>query len=168
MAESQHTFSSGGKEEDQENAKLLLALNQMLLDSIANVDYETYDRLCDDEISCLEPESKHNLVVGKAFHEYYFNVFGDAGSGGESNSMEEDEPPTSPKTQTNVTMVQPHVQWIRGNHGEASGAVLTYVKLTQQTKEGKDPVTIQQSETRVWEKKGEKWVNIHFHKSPYR
>jgi len=93
-------------------------------------------------------------------------------------------------------MVQPHVQWIGGSATSTNtnininttsdgdrqqttaaaaavptGAVLSYVKLIQQTTDGKAPVTIQQSETRVWEYRnttngGWIWVNIHLHKSP--
>mmetsp|Transcript_1741 Transcript_1741/g.3884 ORF Transcript_1741/g.3884 Transcript_1741/m.3884 type:complete len:154 (+) Transcript_1741:107-568(+) len=147
---------TGVDDNDEDEAKLLIALNQELLDSIANLDYETYDRLCADDMSCMEPESNQNVVIGKEFHKYYFDVFG----GGSSS-----------KIQTNVTMVQrPHVQFLGSNSdGKPTGAVLSYVKLTQQTEPGKSPVTIQQSETRVWEKQqNERWVNIHFHKSAYR
>eukprot|EP00923_Selenidium_pygospionis_P043968 GHVN01075887.1.p1 GENE.GHVN01075887.1~~GHVN01075887.1.p1 ORF type:complete len:183 (-),score=3.91 GHVN01075887.1:535-1083(-) len=178
--------------DDRARAEFLVQRNQRLLDSIVNLDYETYDSLCADDMSCMEPESNQNLVIGKGFHKYYFDVFG--GSGGEpmtSPNNSSDNCNGAPTTHTKVTMVQPHVQWIRGsatstNTNTASdrdrqqtkeaaavptGAVLSYVKLTQQTTVGNAPVTIQQSETRVWEYRnttngGWVWVNIHFHKSP--
>ena len=143
--------------DNDDEAKLLIELNQKLLNSIANLDYGIYNDLCANDMSCIEPESNQNVVIGKEFHKYYFDVYG-----GESSS----------KIQTKVTMVQrPHVQFLGKNDsdGKPTGAVLSYVKLTQQTEPGKAPVTLQQSETRVWEKRQNgSWVNIHFHKSPYR
>eukprot|EP00923_Selenidium_pygospionis_P043969 GHVN01075888.1.p1 GENE.GHVN01075888.1~~GHVN01075888.1.p1 ORF type:complete len:180 (-),score=7.66 GHVN01075888.1:661-1200(-) len=177
--------------DDRARAEFLVQRNQRLLDSIVNLDYETYDSLCADDMSCMEPESNQNLVVGKGFHKYYFDVFG--GSGGEPmtpSNNSSDNRNEAPTTHTKVTMVQPHVQWIGGSANTntandedrqqtkkaaavPTGAVLSYVKLTQQTTEGKGPVTIQQSETRVWEHRNTTngswvWVNIHFHKSPLR
>ena len=184
--------------EDRVRAEFLIQRNQQLLDSIVNLDYETYDSLCADDMSCMEPESNQNLVIGKAFHKYYFDVFGGGGGGSEpmaSSNNSSDNCNEAPTTHTNVTMVQPHVQWIGGSATSTNtntnttsdgdrqqtvaaaaaavptGAVLSYVKLTQQTTDGKAPVTIQQSETRVWEYRnttngGWIWVNIHLHKSP--
>mmetsp|Transcript_24779 Transcript_24779/g.50713 ORF Transcript_24779/g.50713 Transcript_24779/m.50713 type:complete len:180 (-) Transcript_24779:586-1125(-) len=154
----------------------LLALNQELLDSIANPDYDTYNRLCADDMSCVEPESNHNVVIGKKFHKYYFDLAASSGSSSSSNNKNNDDDgnhraTTTPPPHTNVTMVQPHVQWIRGGAatgGGPTGAVLSYTKLTQtQTGPGSPPVTMQQSETRVWEKREGSWCNIHFHKSAY-
>ena len=127
-------------------------MNQSLLNSIANADYTIYSGWCADDMSCMEPESNQNLVIGKKFHKYYFDLYGTV-----DEKME---------TKTNVTMVQPHVQWIGGSESP-TGAVISYVKVTQQCLEGQAPTTIQQSETRVWEKRGDDWKNIHFHKSPY-
>ena len=144
---------------------VLIDRNQQLLESIVDLDHDTYNSLCADDISCIEPETNHNVVIGKNFHEYYFDVF---------SSNDDDSAATSKKTHhINVTMVQPHVQWINGNGScdkkfQPTGAVLSYVKLVQQTTVGKAPVTTQQSETRVWEIRNGEWVNIHFHKSPVR
>ena len=66
--------------EDRVRAEFLIQRNQQLLDSIVNLDYETYDSFCADDMSCMEPESNQNLVIGKAFHKYYFDVFGGAWS----------------------------------------------------------------------------------------
>ena len=126
----------------------LINLNQQLLDSIVNLDYETYDRLCADDMSCMEPESNQTVVVGKSFHKYYFDVYGNKGECSER---------TSKPIPTNVTMVQPHVQLLRGGTGD----ILSYIKLVQQKER-----TVQQSETRVWELRDGHWLNIHFHKSP--
>lgn len=45
-----------------------------------------------------------------------------------------------------------------------SGAVVTYIRLTQKLVNGA-PVTVAAEETRVWELKNGKWVHVHFHKS---
>lgn len=148
--------------------EVLLAMNQSLLDSIASCDYDVYSKLCAEDMSCMEPESNQNVVIGKGFHKYYFDIYGTA-----------DNTKLKPKPKphrTNVTMVRPHVQWIGTGAAAAEeppiGAVISYVKLTQHWSSaeggggGGAPVTVQQSETRVWEKRGGGWVNIHFHKSP--
>ena len=44
-------------------------------------------------------------------------------------------------------------------------AVVSYVRLTQAMKEA-GPVTVSANETRVWQRKDGKWLNVHFHKSP--
>jgi hypothetical protein len=100
--------------------------------------------LCSDNISCIEPEANQHVVIGKQFHKYYFDLF--------SSNTEECRP------KVNVTMSQPHIQLLAEN----KVAIVSYIKLTQMGTE-----TVQQSETRVWEKFGEgEWKNIHFHKSP--
>jgi calcium/calmodulin-dependent protein kinase (CaM kinase) II len=137
---------------------LLLELNQKLLTSIVECDYETYSQLCSDDMVCMEPESHHQVVVGKEFHKYYFDLFGS-----KKNSIDTNK--TTPKT-THVTMSQPNIQWLGGTpRRHPMVAVLSYVKLTQTIRNDK-PVTIPQSETRVWELCNGKWINVHFHKSP--
>ena len=135
---------------------LLLELNQKLLNSIVECDYETYNQLCSDDMTCMEPESHHQVIVGKDFHKYYFDLYG---------SKKNDASSSQTTTTTNVTMSQPHIQWLGGTpRRHPMVAVLSYVKLTQTVRDGK-PVTIPQSETRVWELCNGKWKNVHFHKS---
>ena len=170
----------------------LIGLNYDLLDAIVDLDYETFDELCADDISCLEPETNQSVVIGKEFHKYYFDVFGGDKKGVDAQKAKNENMErlrvatrrpsmlvresslssgmnagTNATTRTNVTMVQPHVQFL-GDEDDPTGAVISYVKLTQQTAPGKPPVTMQQSESRVWEKRDGHWVNIHFHKSPYK
>ena len=139
----------------------LIELNQSLLNSIVDLNYEAYDFLCSDDMSCIEPETNRNVVSGKEFHKYYFDVFGSIKKDGEEGETGMMAKTAATTTTTKVTMVMPHVQIMC----EGNAAVISYVKLTQQTSSGKPPVTIQESETRVWEKRDSKWVNIHFHKS---
>lgn len=156
--------SDAHNEVEAQLATQLLSMNQELLDAIVKLDVDAYNFFCSDSISCIEPESNGNVVIGKKFHHYYFDVFRDRINEGQA-------PPLS---QTNVTMVQPHVQFLGNRCGEnedgaPTAAVLSYVKLTQQIPPGGAPVTVQQSETRVWEKlEHGQWVCVHFHKSPYK
>ncbi len=120
----------------------LLQLNQRLLESIIRGDWTTYASLCDPSISCFEPEARGELVLGMAFHKYYFDLPG----------------PTKPAAK-NVTMTQPHVRVM----GDA--AVLSYVRLTQSLDANGSPQTSRVEETRVWQKIGGAWKHVHFHRA---
>jgi hypothetical protein len=139
-------------------AEVLLNLNQKLLNAIVQCDYETYDHLCADDISCMEPESNQHVVIGKAFHKYYFDVLGSG-----DNTKKDTKSITA-----NVTMSQPHVQLLGGsNLRQPTVAVISYIKLTQTVdRDTNIPFTLQQTETRVWELREDQWKNVHFHKSP--
>lgn len=124
-------------------AQQLLDLNQKLLVSIVGGDWKTYESLCDPSITCFEPEARGQVVVGMPFHKYYFEL------------------PGSPqKPAKNVTMTQPHVRLL----GE-SGAVLSYVRLTQSLDASGSPQTSRVEETRVWQKVSGEWKHVHFHRS---
>ena len=105
-------------------------------------DFETYEALCDQNLSCFEPEAKGHQVIGLRFHEYYFNLEKKMYGG-------------------NHTIVDPHVRLL-GDESNPSAAVVTYVRLMQQ---GSD--TSRFEETRVWEKVENKhgWMHVHFHRS---
>lgn len=47
-----------------------------------------------------------------------------------------------------------------------NAAVVSYIRLQQKIDAVGRPLTIATEETRVWEKKGGKWRNVHFHRSP--
>ena len=85
----------------------LLDLSQQLLDSIADGDWETYERLCDPTLSAFEPEARGYLVEGLAFHKFYF-----------------DQQAYPSPSQT--TMIAPHVRML-GN----DVAVISYIRLIQ-------------------------------------
>jgi ketosteroid isomerase-like protein len=121
----------------------LLALNQKLLTAIVGGDWQTYEALCEQSITCFEPEARGQVVVGRAFHKYYFDL------------------PGSPqKPAKNVTMSQPHVRLL----GD-SAAVLSYVRLTQSLDVNASPQTSRVEETRVWQKIDGQWKHVHFHRS---
>lgn len=118
----------------------LLALTQRLLDAIATGDWATYQELCDPSLTSFEPEGRGQRVTGLEFHKFYF----DRGGFG---------------TRRQTTMASPHVRLM----GEA--AVVTYVRLTQQTGNDGQPVTAVNEETRIWQKSDGRWRHVHFHRS---
>ncbi|MEX2175419.1 MAG: DUF4440 domain-containing protein [Pirellulaceae bacterium] len=124
-------------------AQQLLDLNQKLLVAIVAGDWQTYESLCDDSITCFEPEARGQVVVGMPFHKYYFELPGG--------------PQKPPK---NVTISQPHVRLL----GD-SAAVLSYVRLTQSLDASGAPQTSRMEETRIWQKIGGQWKHVHFHRS---
>jgi calcium/calmodulin-dependent protein kinase (CaM kinase) II len=121
----------------------LLDLNQKLLAAIVSGDWKTYESLCDESITCFEPEARGQLVGGMAFHKYYFDLPG----GGQ-------------KPAKNVTMSQPHVRLM----GDGA-AVISYVRLTQSLDAAGQPQTSRVEETRVWQRIGGAWKHVHFHRS---
>src|SRR5947208_14561840 len=89
----------------------LLALNQRLLESIADGDWATYQELCDPSLTAVEPESHGQLVEGLEFHRFYFDLGGVRG-------------------RHHTTMVAPHVRLL----GDV--AVVAYVRLVQRVADG--------------------------------
>jgi dihydrofolate reductase/ketosteroid isomerase-like protein len=127
-----------------ELSQQLLDLNQQLLVAIVNGDWKTYVALCDESITCFEPEARGQLVAGMPFHKYYFDL-----------------PAAPQKPSKQVTMSQPHVR-LMGDQA----AVVSYVRLTQSLDGGGAPQTGRMEETRVWQKIGGQWKHVHFHRSP--
>lgn len=119
----------------------LIALNQRLLEAIAAGDWKTYQELCDPTLSAFEPEGRGHLIVGMAFHKYYF----DLGTGGGARQ---------------TTIAAPHVRWL----GE-DAAVVSFVRLVQKLDNSAAPVTVAFEETRVWQRQQGKWRQVHFHRS---
>ena len=125
-----------------DDVKDVLAANQKLLNSIAEGDWKTYAELCDESLTAFEPEALGHLVVGLAFHQFYFKL----GGGG------------SVKPQNSMLDAQVRVI------GEV--AVLTYYRLTQVVDGSGTPGSKGTEETRIWQKKSGQWKHIHFHRSP--
>ncbi|MGE0757302.1 MAG: DUF4440 domain-containing protein [Pirellulaceae bacterium] len=119
----------------------LLSLTQELLSAIGSKDWNRYAELCDESLTCFEPEARGHLVAGLEFHRYYFGL---SGSGG----------------QRNTTLSSPHVR-VMGDHA----AVVSYVRLVQYLDGNGQPQTAEVEETRVWEKRQGKWKHVHFHRS---
>lgn len=120
----------------------MLSLNQKLLEAIAAGDFGTYASLCDESLSCFEPESRGQLVVGLVFHRFYFEL------------------PKGTAAPRQVTISQPHVRLLGSD-----AAVVSYVRLTQTVDEHGRPQTTRVEETRVWQRRDGQWKHVHFHRS---
>ncbi len=119
----------------------LLALTKRLLDAIAAADWVAYRELCDPSLTCFEPEARGHLVEGMPIHEFYFKLGG-------------------ARLPFNTTLSSPHVRVM----GDV--AVVSYVRLNQRMSVDNAPTTTAVEETRVWQRQGERWKHVHFHRSP--
>jgi hypothetical protein len=125
---------------DRATVEHILQLSRRLLTSIADADWATYADLCDPTLTAFEPEARGHLVEGMEFHHFYFGQGGIAGA-------------------HNTTMCSPHVRLL----GDV--AVVSYVRLTQRLGDAGKPITVRSEETRVWERQGDAWRHVHFHRS---
>jgi calcium/calmodulin-dependent protein kinase (CaM kinase) II len=123
-----------------DTADELLKLNERLLRSIAEADWETYRELCDPMLTAFEPEAQGQLVEGLDFHKFYFDLGGVKGA-------------------HLTTMCSPRVRVM----GDA--AVVAYVRLNQLLSADRNPVTSAFLETRIWQKQGGTWKHVHFHRT---
>jgi calcium/calmodulin-dependent protein kinase (CaM kinase) II len=124
-------------ERDQE----ILDLTQRLLDSVTAGDWDTYARLCDESLSCFEPEARGHLVHGLEFHRFYFDNL-------------------SHRLAVNTTMATPHVRFVGDDV-----AVISYVRLMQRIANDGTPGTTRFEETRVWQRQKGHWKLVHLHRS---
>jgi calcium/calmodulin-dependent protein kinase (CaM kinase) II len=119
----------------------LLDLSRRLLKAIDAGDWSSYAELCDEQITCFEPEAEGHLVVGLPFHKFYFDL---PGSGSPRQS----------------SMAAAHVRVI-GDMG-----IVCYARVVQKLDSSGAPVTACADETRVWQRINGKWKHVHFHRSP--
>ena len=119
----------------------LIALNQQLLDAIAQGDWATYCDLCDPSLTAFEPEAVGHIVTGMDFHAFYFKLAG--GHLKPQNSM-----------------ADVHVRVM----GDV--AVVAYYRLTQFVDGDGHPGTRGTEETRIWQRQNGRWRHVHFHRSP--
>jgi len=134
----------------------LLSLNQRLLDAIMEGDWATYAELCDETLTCFEPESKGHLVEGLPFHHFYF-ALNDSVDIDETNELL--RVPDAEPAMIQVTMASPHVRLIE------EVAIISYVRLVQMLDETGSPITKSCQETRVWQLIDDQWKHVHFHRS---
>jgi calcium/calmodulin-dependent protein kinase (CaM kinase) II len=126
--------------EQQETIENILGLNERLLQSITDRDWETYGALCDPTLSSFEPESRGQLVEGMEFHRFYFE-------------QGKRSPPS------NTTICSPHVRLL------GDSAVVCYVRLVQSFDDAGRHITHRFEETRVWHRQADGWHHVHFHRS---
>lgn len=120
----------------------LISLTEQLLASIAAADWETYETLCDVNITAFEPESCGFLVDGLAFHRFYFDL-------------------GSSDTPRQTSLLNPHVRMLGDD-----GAVVCYTRLVQTLDSDGNPISATYEETRVWQRQDGAWKHVHFHRSP--
>ncbi len=120
--------------------KQVLDLNERLLVSITEGDWETYTELCDPTLTAFEPESRGQLVEGMDFHGFYFDQGGISGP-------------------HNTTVCAPHVRLLD------NVAVVCCVRLLQRLDDAGKSVTFRSEETRIWHRKDDVWRHVHFHRS---
>ncbi len=121
----------------------LLKLSRQLLTAIDAGDWKSYVALCDDSITCFEPEALGHLVGGLPFHQFYFDLPGT---------------PTKPAKQS--TIASPHVRVM------GTAAVVTYVRVVQKLDGSGSPISTCAMETRIWEQQASGWKHVHFHRTP--
>ena len=118
-------------------APQVLRCNAALLEAIQHNDWQEYQHYCCPSISCVEPETKGQVVEGLAFHKFFFD--------------QAPEPVAK-----NTTLASPHVRLI--GH---SCAVVTGSRIVQ----SKSGISCSQ-ETRIWQLGDDRqWRNVHFHRS---
>ncbi|KAK3089215.1 hypothetical protein FSP39_001802 [Pinctada imbricata] len=121
----------------------IIKLTEQLIAAITGGDYEAYTKFVDPTVTCFEPESLGNLIVGMDFHKFYFD-----------HVLSKNNKPV------NTSILNPHVHLL----GE-DAACIAYVRLTQLIDRSGVPMTVQAEETRIWQRKDGKWQNVHLHRS---
>eukprot|EP00066_Takifugu_rubripes_P012151 XP_011601417.1 PREDICTED: calcium/calmodulin-dependent protein kinase type II subunit gamma isoform X4 [Takifugu rubripes] len=119
----------------------IIKMTEQLIEAINNGDFDAYTRICDPGLTSFEPESLGNLVEGMDFHKFYFE-----------NLLSKNSKPV------HTTILNPHVHLI----GE-DAACIAYIRLTQYMDGQGRPRSCQSEETRVWQRRDAKWLNVHFH-----
>jgi calcium/calmodulin-dependent protein kinase (CaM kinase) II len=119
----------------------IVALTRQLLQTIAARDWQKYAELCEESLTCFEPEARGHLVEGLDFHKYYFELPGGGGN-------------------RNTTLSAPHVRMMGSD-----AAVVSYVRLVQHLDADGHPQTTRFEETRVWQRCNGRWKHVHFHRS---
>ncbi|XP_022319399.1 calcium/calmodulin-dependent protein kinase type II delta chain-like isoform X10 [Crassostrea virginica] len=121
----------------------IIKLTEQLIAAITSGNYEDYTKFVDPGLTCFEPQTLGNLIVGMDFHKFYF-----------------DHVLSKNKQPVNTSILNPHVHLL----GE-DAACIAYVRLTQYIDMNGLPAEKQVEETRVWQRKDGKWQNIHIHRS---
>lgn len=137
----QKVLQRGFSSELRTEAEILVDKVHDLVRAATSGDFKSYAALNSPSSTCIEPETKGNIISGLAFHKHYFDL----------------PPPTikQPPAQTTLTNIRAKV-CCKGQMG-----FVTYNRVSQN---GSD-VSVAQ-ETRIWEKNASnEWVQVHFHKS---
>ncbi|XP_048761848.1 calcium/calmodulin-dependent protein kinase type II delta chain-like isoform X15 [Ostrea edulis] len=121
----------------------IIKLTEQLIAAITSGDYEAYMKYVDPSVTCFEPETMGNLIVGWDFHKFYFDHY-----------LSKNNKPF------NTSILNPYVHLLGDD-----AACIAYVKLTQYIDSTGLPAANKAEETRVWQRKDGKWQNVHLHHS---
>ncbi len=120
----------------------LVNLTQVLLEAISKKDWDTYISLCDDKMSCIEPETFNSYYEGLDFHRTYFE-------NGIINNFTIKE-----------NILQPTIKVF----GDIS--IICYKRIQQIINNiDKAIQTNTFTETRIWRRVDNTYKLVHFHKS---
>lgn len=133
----------------------IIKVTEQLLSALTSGDFDTFNRLCDPKITCFEPESLGNLVEGMDFHKFYFDNWKLTRSDTVVTKIN-----TPPRSHINTTVLHPTVHLMNDD-----AACIAYIRLTQYMDRDQTAKTVQHEESRVWNRKNGKWVNVHCHRS---
>lgn len=121
----------------------IIKLTEQMIAAITSGNYEEYTKYADPALTCFEPETMGNMIVGMDFHKFYFDhVF-----------SKNNKP-------VNTSILNPLVHLLGDD-----AACIAYIRLTQYMDRDGIPQTRKAEETRVWQRKDGKWQNIHLHRS---
>lgn len=121
----------------------IIKLTEQMIAAITSGNYEEYTKYADPALTCFEPETMGNMIVGMDFHKFYFD-----------HVLSKNNKPV------NTSILNPFVHLLGDD-----AACIAYIKLTQYMDRDGIPQTRRAEETRVWQRKDGKWQNIHLHRS---
>ena len=124
----------------------ILAINQAMLESVLRCDWQAYAASCSSDVSCFEAETNGVLVEGLPFHRFYF---------ADANSPTVSSEPAGAE----VTMARPHLRWLSDDD-----VVVSYTRLVQRQCNGAF-TTSNCCETRIWQRRQDRWQQVHVHRS---
>lgn len=122
----------------------IVRLTEQILDAINTGDFDSYTKLSDPNLTAFEPEALGNLVEGIDFHRFYFDHF---------SVLKQSK-------QSNITILNPHIQLLG-----IDAASIAYIRVTQTIDKQGNAHTQQSEETRIWQRRDGRWLNVHFHRS---
>jgi len=122
----------------------IVRLTEQILDAINTGDFDSYTKLSDPNLTAFEPEALGNLVEGIDFHRFYFDHY---------TVLKQSK-------QSNITILNPHIQLLG-----TDAASIAYIRVTQTIDKQGNAHTQQSEETRIWQRRDGRWLNVHFHRS---
>ncbi|ESO06062.1 hypothetical protein HELRODRAFT_155666 [Helobdella robusta] len=129
------------EDDDRGRKQEIIKLTEVVTSAMLRGDFDTFSKLVDPQMTCIQPESNGNLVGGLSFHRFYFdNVLV------KNNKI------------INTFILKPYVHFL-----SEEAACIAYTRLTQYIDRNGTPTTIHSEETRVWQKQGRRWLNVHYH-----